>query len=272
MATRTDTVTVDSAAAGLLTAVGGTVTANDTVWIGKDQLYTYAGAQNLGQDLVLVGIQASHRKRITGLKFNATAGAVKLNGAGDLYEISSLGSAAVHADVQVDLAGPGRVNYSDATITALRVVRGMFQAGTDCVVTNCYCSGGETHLLSGASAGTTFQFSGDAIGRVDRDVATINAKDRAKVIINSSTCTPATGIFPEGGTVEFHECGTVAAIGVAAGGAEGVLDFSRLKFPMTVSAIYHSKKLTIILPRHAPDLVTFSSTNTANGNATVVYA
>lgn len=268
MPTKSDTTAIsDIATQGLNTALGGAPSSGDDVVVGENNVYTASGGQNMGTNLNSLTWQASQRGDATGIKFNCTGGNVYFGGGGRNYSGSSIGSAAVWLNTIFDLASNGRFDLSDVTLTTARIKRGDIRVGADGVVTTAYCTGGSLYLVPGTAA-TTIEVSGDAALNLQRDVGTLRIQATGKATIDSTTCTPTlVEMQSKDCSLTLKRCGTITALGVAAGGAKGTLDLSTAAYPVTVSTLYESSDLTIILPRHNPDVLISSSPNTANGLA-----
>lgn len=279
MPTLVDNQAIDAIAGGegLLDALSGSPAGGDTIIIARNQLYTATGRQDMNIDAVLLTVEPSHRKDLTGLQVTASAGEVRLGGSGDLYECASLGAKAVWASCTI-APGGGRTRHviSDVTITALfgKAGGGLCTYGSNCDIANAYLSGGEHHLVEAGGAATALLAAGNALLRLDRDSGSLQLDDAARAIVNSTTAVLATLLMTSKSTVfDPRRCGTISTIGAAAGGARGELNFLNLENTLTVTNMYESDELTIVLPRAHPAIVTFTNTpDRTNGRARYVYA
>jgi hypothetical protein len=271
MPTVTDATAIDSATQGLLTAIGGTPTAGDTVIVGVNNPYTVSGQQNMGVNLAALKIQRTHRQRLLSLLFTATAGIFYHGGSGPEYTVSSLGAAGVIATVILDPgSGTTKTTFTDATITHLKSRAGFAILGTDVPVTNALVSGGEVELLAGPAAATLVQVGGSGLVRIRRDLTTGTAFAGGTLEIDGTACSPGT-LKPQGGIIRMLRGGNVGTVGATAEVVMGTVDFSRVAQPITVTQLYEHPDLTIILPRHDPSLVTISATDTTQGVSPRVY-
>lgn len=278
MPTLQDNAQIDAASGseGLLDALSGTPANGDTVIIARNQLYTATGQQDLNVDLAAHIIMPSHRLEIDGLQFDATTGAVHFGGSGRSYKAASTGAKAVWAACTV-APGSGTTTheFSDVTINTLYGQGGgaLSKYGSNADIGNGYFSGGEHHLIEGGAAATALRAMSNTLLRLDRDSGSLQLDDSAKAVVNSITCVLATLLMTSKNTAfDPRRVGNIGTIGAAAGGARGELNFLKLETPFTITTLYESDELTIVLPRAYPGLVTFpASPDRANGRAKYVY-
>lgn len=271
MATHTDAAASDNNTDGLTDELSGTPVAGDTVIVGKNRPYTKSGGQNLGPDvLAAVKVLPSHRSSITGML--AEAALIQIAGGGDLYELSSLGSAGVIAALEIALSGGrSQAEITDAEITQLRHSSGLATYGQDCEVVDGTISGGEAWLVEGGPASDDLEIIGTAICRLDRDADAVTVRDTARLLINSTTVVLASIAPDRNARVEVAKAGTITAYGAAAKGAAGVLDLSRLEAPITITTLYESWDLLVRLPRGISPVEVFGSRDTTWGRASIEF-
>lgn len=273
MPTVTDTTNINRGAGqGLLTAIGGTPTAGDTVVIGRNNEYDRSGQQNLGVNLAAVMIQRPHRSRILNLLFTAASGIFYHGGSGPEYTIAGLGTA---DSIQTVILDPGsgttKTSFSNfPAMTHVKVRGGHNVFGTDVPVTNVLATGGDTELLANGTALTLVKVGKSGLVRLRRDVGTGTALSGGTLELDDATVTPTT-LLPQYGTIRALRCGNIGTIGASADVVGGVVDFSQLANQVTVSQLYEHPDLTIILPKHNPGIVTWSAVNTDQGRATYAY-
>ncbi len=274
MATVADTANINRGAGqGLLTAIGGTPTAGDTVIIGRNNEYDQSGQQNLGVNLAAVKIQRTHRSRILNMLFTAASGVFYHGGSGPEYTVAGLGTADSIQTVILDPGNPtAKTTFSNFPVmTHVKVRAGHNIFGTDVPVTNVLSTGGDTELLANGTALTLVQVGKSGLVRVRRDLATGTAFMGGTLEIDDASCTPGT-LKPQGGLIRILRGGNVGTVGASAEVVMGILDLSQLAQPITISTLYEHPDLTIILPRHDPNgMVQISSANTDQGVSPRLY-
>jgi hypothetical protein len=259
MATRT----ITSANTTLTSALSGSLSAGDTVYINKFAI-DFTNADLSATDLLNVtltaGFAGTFKAEANGqlkLVVNQTSTGVVINqSASPRIDLVSTSSTGVIYEIRNQPAVGGLLTLSTLKCTNFyQVDRGNARIAADVDLTNAYISAGRVEFVEGNSFTTTLITVGDdAAVTLNRDVTTLNVEGDCQVTINSSYCTPTT-INLRGGTLYVAECGTIAALN----GTSGTADFSRVTIPTTVTARACGPGVEIILPKSG--LVTFSGTS-----------
>ena len=257
------TRTIASPATNLLTGLGGTVNAADVVYVNKfsvDYVLADLSASDLTSLTLTAGFSGTFKTGLSGqLKLvvnQASTGIFTNQSSSPQIDLVSTSSTGVIYEIRNQPAVGGVLNLSTLKCTNFyQTDRGSVRIAADVDLTNAYIAGGRVEFVEGASFTTTLiTAGGSAAVTLNRDVTTLNVEGDSEVTINSSYCTPTT-ISMRGGTLNVAECGTIAALN----GASGVVDFTRVTLPTTVTARACGPGVTILLPKAG--LVTFSGTS-----------
>lgn len=264
------TVTVIST--NLLTSLGGTVSAGDSVFIDRYSIDYVAGTDRSAADLILVMI---------GPEFGGTfdgAGALVLvcdqtstgkfinNGGGKIVRVRSSSGAGVIWQIEIGPTGGSCQTHVDTcTTTNLVGTAGENFLHTAFTGTTGFIYGGNfTHDESGVAM-TTLNIWG---GKWDEycDITTVNLYNgefNAMIV----TVSPTT-VNQHGGK---FGCRNIGNIGTYNGNA-GVWDLRGLSHKITVTTANLAPGLTILKDKNTDRLLTITTTNTLYGPPKIIYS
>lgn len=256
------TRTIQSSNVNLLAALGSTVNAADTVFINKyatDFTNGDISSADLTALTLTAGFAGTFKAEAGGqLKLvvnQSSTGVLTNQSSSPRIDLVSTSSTGVIYEIRNQPAVGGLLTLATLKCTNFyQVDRGNVRIGADVDMTNAYIDGGRVEFVESNSFTTTTITADSGSVVLNRDVGTLNVEGDVEVTINSSYCTPTT-INMRGGILIVAECGTIAALN----GFSGLVDFTRVTVPTTVTARACGPGVTIRLPKSG--LVTFSGTS-----------
>lgn len=269
--------TITSTSTTLLTALGGTVSAGDAVYI--DQYPTQFVTGDISANAIIsctltAGFSGQFAAALgTPLKIDLSSGAPKRlanysNAA--RVEVISTSSAGVIDEIIHNPAGGGYMQVNTCVATKVYVLNGTLdlESLVDLSGATVEVSGGSCRMLKTAAAATypvlTLTVGGSGQAEILRDVGTLNAEGGGTVRISESQCSPTT-VNMRGGTVVINQCSAIGTLQ----GASGVIDLRNNKTPFTVTTRALGPGVTILRSANTID-PTYTSTTGDYGGGPVV--
>lgn len=239
MATRTITAIDDV----LLTALGGTVSNTDTVYVDRGG-NNFTSADLTAADLTAFKITAGFSGQFSSanggqlkLVVNQTSTGVFTNESNSpLIELRSSSSSGVIYEIRNRPASSGTLQVSACKPTIIyHELRGVmkFESDVDLSAATIRTFSGETICRRTAGAATYPLLNGYVYGgtlTIERDAGTLYARGTGRIRLTYSDCSPTT-INMDGGNVDVIQA---SAIGTLQGDA-GTIDFTNSKTPLTVT-------------------------------------
>ena len=274
--------TLADAGIALTAALGGTISAGDTISIGQyavdytdGQLRDTSGGSTT-RDLLRVTLGPGCRSN-----FRASAGGqlktiVNQTGTGYLEDKSNCGAVEVVSDsasaVIYDVRYAALNGHSFALNTCDAEKFFQFASGTctiqsACDLANAYVVAGRTVFSTSAYALTALHAGGNAVVTLSRDVANIYAEGACVITIDNTAVSPSGKVYLRGGTVKWIRGGTCADLEC---NTSGVADFSELSEPITISDRHMGPGSTLILAKNGIQ-PTFTTTTDSGGGPQIVY-
>lgn len=239
----------------LLTALGGTVNANDRVFIRKWSP-DYANG-TLANDLLRLSLGDGFRGSFAaGRGGGQLVCVVNQSGAGvledlsnaSLVEVRSTSSSAVIAQVRHMPANGHKGQLGTCRTTDLYVGGGTYEVLADVDLTNAFLVGGSTTFRKTAGPGTfpltLVRAAGNAVAIIERDVTTIDVEHGSFVRLTDPDCTPGT-ITMRGGELWPELCGDITTLQ----GLSGLIDLTKRGTPITIGTQALGPGVTIRLRR-----------------------
>lgn len=243
MATRT----ITSQNTSLITALGGTVNANDSVYI-NNYAVDYSAADLSATDLARVELTPGYSGRMTAaagaqlkLVVNQTGSGILVNRSNspELEIISTSASGVIATIVDEPAFGGAKVTIDICAPTEVfgpGVNTRFFGASCDLSSAVVWLSDGRTVFRKTASAATypvaTLNLGGNAVAECHRDATTVNIGGNAVFAAMDSDCSPTT-VNMQGGRFDMGKCSAVGTLQ----GSSGVVDQRNLTTPITISTM-----------------------------------
>lgn len=268
MATRNITA-IDPA---LITALGGTVTANDSVYLDRYGT-AYSSADLSAYDLLLLHLTRGFSSELTaanGAQLKAvvdqTGAGVLLNEfSGKLLEIISTSSSGVIKTIinrPQDAAATVRLNTM--LVTSLLHLMGNLIVESAVNATTMWVIGSKAYIRYGSNAMTTLHVGNGGVATLERDITDVNVNGSGELLLNDTRVSPGGTVTLNGGTLKIARTGTITSMA----GSTGVLDIRECETPFTVSARAFGPGVTIL--RRRTDYMTVSSNNDVYGGPKTV--
>lgn len=264
MATRT----ITSVNTALLSALSGALSAGDTVYL--DNYSTdYASADLSGTDLAAVKLTAGCGSRFAAdttaqlkLTCDRTSTGVFTNeGRCPYLEVVSTGPTGVIYEVRQAPQFAGRTLFDNCKVTKLyQTTPGSTRIGANCDLAASYWTSGTFEIQAstgGSYVLTDLYIGGDASGVVRRDLANIYGVGPGTLRLDSTTITPSGVITLGGMTLVVVASGTIPTLQ----GSAGIVDFTQLRTPVTVSARLCGPGVSILYSKSSKGMVTWSDTS-----------
>jgi len=266
MANRTLVTKDDS----LLTALGGTVNANDDVFLNKwginfnpadlsasDLKSFTAGSEFDGEFSAAAGAQLT-------LVVNQTSTGIFTNESRSrrIELVSSSGSGVIYKIVHRPVAG-GMLFVNTATANEFVQQGGQSILESGLTLTTHYQQGGTSIIRYGSTAITTLTLCMDAILDLYRDITNGYVEGSSTLRLMDTRVVPAS-IALRGGTLKIVECGTIAALTGC-----GTLDLTECRYPFTITT-RTLEPGSIIIQRRGTNWMTLGSNADRFGGPKIV--
>ena len=256
----------------LLTALGGSTADGDNVYIDRYGVqYADADLSGSSRDLALVEITPGFTGKISAgtggqLKVvcnRTSTGILRNRSRSQRIEAISTSSAGIIYNVINDPESNGELNLNTCATENAYAVTGTLTCESGVDLEQAYCYSGGVLNLRYATYVLDYVYARGGKVLIERDFVSCDVEGDAEVTINDTRVTPATAINLKGGTLVVKRMGTCALI---AGGA-GVIDFTSLETPVTISARSCEPGVTIKHTKRSYSLVTWTATagDTAGG-------
>lgn len=240
----------------LTTSIGGTPVSGDTVLLveGKDEY-------NAGVAHPTVDLAKFHVTKGCAADFLAAldiqAALMILEGKGRIMRLQSNAGAGTFDELRLN-APNLTLDLASSITTLLLVTAGSLLAADSATITTLRQYGGQAYLDQGGAAASEISIDGGVL-TLNRDVATLNAND-GTVIINSTTCSPAT-VNLRGATLVLKTSGTITTLNAFS----GTIDASELADDLTITTANLHPGVTIIKPKSGASLNYGTRNNIGNG-------
>lgn len=265
--------------ATLLAALGGSLSAGDSVYLSRDQK-PFTDADVSGTDLLLFEVGPEFRQDVWDERFTLTlnrtaTGVFRNNSRSRRVYVESTSSAGVIHNVYHKPLSGGMLRLGSMN-TELAVAAGgsmTLAAGCDCAVARFFSASGRIEYDSGSFGMPTLQAYGDGVIELQRAVATLlEVNDAQRVRVTRSEATLANPkVLSERATLELVDCGAISNLVVL-----GLLDLSNLSRPVTITNYTFGQPVVVggravggarvRWPRSGPDLITWAGTGTFLGD------
>ena len=268
MATRNITA-IDPA---IITALGGTVTANDSVYLDRYST-TYTSGDLSATDLLLLQLSRGFGSEMTAANGAALKCVVDQSGAGQLInefsgktlEIVSTSSSGVIKTIINRPSNPSAlVRLNTALVTSLLQLVGEMVIDSAANVTNAWVVGARAYFRYGANALTSLYVGNGGYCSLERDLADGIIAGTGELYVNDTRSSPSGAFTLQGGTLNIARCGTVASIT----GFTGTLDLRECQTPFTASATSLGPGVTIL--RRRTNFMTISANSDVYGGPKTV--
>lgn len=248
------------------TSIGGAPSAADTV-IVNDWALDYSAGTNISAsgDLAVFHIRPQSRCNFAGTGELVTEAASFINeGSQDRLELRGSATSTTFDAVRNNpVLGTSTTTVGSGIYTAVAQISGILTLTDQAEVTTLEISGGQTILMSHATAATTVTIT-DGTGLTERDIGTLNVHG-GTFSIDATGVTPTT-VNQNGGTLVVTESGDWTTFN----GNAGVLDLTRNSRAFTIGTFNERPGLTILKSQRTVE-PTITTTNRPYGPAKVRY-